>query len=943
MQCLAWASQGQCQHGHRCLFHHGEGRANSDDATLQVGAIFYEALRSARLAHSEGDLVGALAQYDACTKMIDPIFLVANGRHTATAVRALLLVESANVLAGDGKVDSALANAEMALEMLRGIEGGATVELLARKLAATHLLGGAASARAASGWSRARLVEETQAHLRCISALEAREASISACGGASDGVVQQVVASLLARDAFSRHTPPATAPADATPAAPAPVGATVGAHATLHPPLPRSPASSNSQPPLSISTPQPRGKLKRRRRRQRTVDQRGATADAAGGPRDGGPRDGGPRDGVPRDGGPRDGGPRAGGPTAGGPRGGGLLDVRLHVGLPIVPREAAGKTASRVLFVCSGGHGALLSLMAATLTARLLHQSGPGLTASDVTVDQSGQGFTASDLTVDWRLTDGAAVGPVWCTHRLCVQALSEGPTSPGPTSPGPIGQFVESRCLELADIARGDTITITMDDESHARLADAISAHPLSTRASWGGCIPPLAARATPFATTLLSSGEHAAFYGALEATSRASRHEPDGAGARSRRHGGGGTTSCVAFGGGLSLAPRGADLEAHRGLLAVVQRGCIQLIASRFPASLASSASLSDRGSASVLASVSSSSPVSAALPSPPVPTPLLPSTVPPRSAAPSSLKTTTTTTTTTTTDLPAELSRVLESIGLGGYVDKMAAQHLSVHDLPSLSDKELHELGLGWGARRKLHAHLLTVELSPLIDLLRMHDAMGIFDQPPTALLRSLRQAGADNLLELGQVTEDELEHADVPFAARLAVLRAAAATRELAQMLERFDVPPQLLPQLVRRGVDCDALLSWPEVELAAAGLAVSTIRQIQTWTRAYERASNSAVTEASAHPGRRTAASRMHVCGSEQGSPPTAAAVGHVGHVSHEAGGAALSLAARLHDPSPTAPLWGSTSLPGDLRVELALRDPLLQVRLDANLARLART
>ena len=96
-------------------------------------------------------------------------------------------------------------------------------------------------------------------------------------------------------------------------------------------------------------------------------------------------------------------------------------------------RRASGQTATRLLFLCDGWHGALLSLPAALLVRRLI-------AADDV-------------VSVEWAVSDARSQGPVWLTHPLCCTALEHFGCR--------VDEHVESRCVSVHDL-RSDTLLLS-------------------------------------------------------------------------------------------------------------------------------------------------------------------------------------------------------------------------------------------------------------------------------------------------------------------------------------------------------------------------------------------------------------------------------------------------------------------------------------------------
>ena len=174
-------------------------------------------------------------------------------------------------------------------------------------------------------------------------------------------------------------------------------------------------------------------------------------------------------------------------------------------------------------------------------------------------------------------------------------------------------------------------------------------------------------------------------------------------------------------------------------------------------------------------------------------------------------------------------AALVALLRRARCEAHLPRLEAERLGAAELLLLSEEELHELGLGVGARRRL-AVLREQAEQEQAGLARLLRALGVPADPP--LLASLRRLGVvcGTLWQLGDA---QLEAEGVPMAARRHLALRAAATRELAQLLDGAGVvAADALPALYEAGLGCTELSCASEAQLLAAGLGAKDARRLR---------------------------------------------------------------------------------------------------------------
>jgi hypothetical protein len=195
----------------------------------------------------------------------------------------------------------------------------------------------------------------------------------------------------------------------------------------------------------------------------------------------------------------------------------------------------------------------------------------------------------------------------------------------------------------------------------------------------------------------------------------------------------------------------------------------------------------------------------------------------------------------------DDDAALASLLHSLNLQHHLPQFRAQHIQLVDLPALRPSDLDELGLGLGGKRRLTRLIEQQGLArkegegapPLAILLGRFGLRA----PSASLEHALRRAGVTNALTLWAVREADLATANVPVGARRAVLRAGAATRELALLLRELQVPDgdRLLLSLFGRGIrGLDEILDASDSTLVAAGFGAGEVDRVRGWLEGYER-------------------------------------------------------------------------------------------------------
>ena len=172
---------------------------------------------------------------------------------------------------------------------------------------------------------------------------------------------------------------------------------------------------------------------------------------------------------------------------------------------------------------------------------------------------------------------------------------------------------------------------------------------------------------------------------------------------------------------------------------------------------------------------------------------------------------------------------LAALLRRARCEAHLPRLEAEMLGAADLLLLSEKELQGLGLGVGARRRL-AVLRGQAQQEDDGLARLLRALGVAADPP--LLASLRrlEAGCGTLWQL---TDAQLEAEGIPMGVRRHLALRAAATRELAQLLDGAGVVAgDALPALCEARLGCTELSHASEAQLLAAGLGAKDARRLR---------------------------------------------------------------------------------------------------------------
>ena len=605
------------------------------------------------------------------------------------------------------------------------------------------------------------------------------------------------------------------------------------------------------------------------------------------------------------------------------------LQVDLGVAVVAAPVNMASRARpSRLLFVCAGRRDSLLSAAAALLLSR--HVGG----------SDCGQ------VRIDWVVSDAAMAGPMWDAHALLCAALRH---RYGIT----VGAFDEARAFDAHRDLRADTMIIAMDVASSSRVhasQQVLIDAPEAEAARVDGCaarVPTVGSvhSIVPFVPTYLpATDEQTQFISALKVAERHSRKYARGLVQwQSEQYAERGHAE-------FARAPPPPPIsEPHVALVRMLDRGVVQLMCAELLQRAHATHGSTHGHTMDVEQTPLASSTTNLTTTTDPAVTTDLATTT-----ATARLATTTATTDLATTaplDRPSihvaapppaatnpakaarqqrerkeaqsrmeieasaaaarniynekaaaewrHLERVLDDIGLAKHAPAFASQQLTVAHLPTLSQEELKvTLGLGWGARQRLAAHLQqqrqqqTGDGDALEQLMTLHG----LDEVPPALMSCLRRAGVVNPLRLWAANESAMADAHVPIAARRAVLQAGAATRELALLVTELGLGAAVLVEWVRRGIGIGTLVDMSAAELRAVGLPDHAIRRMQQWLEQGEADA--------ARPG--------HV-----GTP-----LGLVRHLAPFHGGAG-----------------GKTvELDGDLNVLLAREAPLVGAKLNAQLA-----
>ena len=469
-----------------------------------------------------------------------------------------------------------------------------------------------------------------------------------------------------------------------------------------------------------------------------------------------------------------------------------IAEARVDVSVPTFPKALPARP-SRLLLVCSGQRP-LLSLPAALLLRRHLDDSAMGV------------------LTIDWAISDQTRTGPVWHTHGLLCTALQS--RGWGCT----VADHLESKWLNFDKDLRADTLIVPMDEVSARRIdearrrmradsdVDGLVVDGLLTRAD---SFDHLSSATASFAQKYLpSKEEQSALGGAVQAAARAARRA-EAAIDRWRAE---------MAADGYGSVPHGhtsSPDDAHVNLLRLLERGCIQLL--RHEKWHVHTGGEGDDGTAE----------------EPPPHRP--PSGISPRAPSPQQqIGRSRYAALAHGHPIDDELVELLQSIGLEAHIPMFAEEGISLIDLPKLTDADKTKLRLGKGARQRLSEHLEREEIhnDPMRRLLSRFGLDGPTTTP--TLMNALRRAGVTDPLTLWEVRESDMVNAQVPYGARRAVLKAGAATREMAQLLSKAGLSGELLPTLLENGLDAEAMMVASEDELVAKGLPRNAVKRIHRW-------------------------------------------------------------------------------------------------------------
>jgi hypothetical protein len=175
---------------------------------------------------------------------------------------------------------------------------------------------------------------------------------------------------------------------------------------------------------------------------------------------------------------------------------------------------------------------------------------------------------------------------------------------------------------------------------------------------------------------------------------------------------------------------------------------------------------------------------------------------------------------------------LAALLQRARCEAHLPRLEAERLGAADLLLLSEAELHGLGLGVGARRRL-AVLRDQAQQEDGGLARLLRALGVAADAP--LLASLRRLEA-GCGKLWQLTDAQLEAEGVPLGVRRHLALRAATTRELAQLLDDAGVVAgDALPALCEAHLGgCTELSRASEAQLLAAGLGAKDARRLRRY-------------------------------------------------------------------------------------------------------------
>ena len=489
------------------------------------------------------------------------------------------------------------------------------------------------------------------------------------------------------------------------------------------------------------------------------------------------------------------------------------LPVDVSIPRAPLPVALARRVLTRVLFVCEAAPGALMCLPAAMLAGHHLQRL-----RKDGQDGCGGGGGVGEAVDIDWAVSDGRNLGPVRALHPACCEALEA-------HFGCNVGRFDELRCVTALDL-RGDTLVVAMDAPS-THILTALEA---DMKATAGGSADAIAAddpslmRAylPPVSSTFdrrLPDGLTSELNGAIAAAVKASR--------RARRRKARGDDESA-----QAMAWQ-RELEAQRAMLALIEEGCRHWSrgegweesshadppAARDPHAEAPSRRVAAAAHTQALGDSASSDGRAKTVPD---------SGIDRRPGAvfdggrPS-----------------AAICDLLEGLALRQHAQTFADHRIGIGDLPDLTDADMREMGLGIGARQRLKRYLDTTFRNVREDdaIARVLRRFGLQEASP-CLRQSLREAGVDDARKLWMVTDEAMDGAGVPLAARRVVLRAGRRTKELGQMLSALGRPPNDLPRMLESGYESIDALLGASPEALRGVLPGAAVGRIEEWLHAY---------------------------------------------------------------------------------------------------------
>ena len=474
-----------------------------------------------------------------------------------------------------------------------------------------------------------------------------------------------------------------------------------------------------------------------------------------------------------------------------------VLELPVDVSIPRAPLPVAlaRRVLTRVLFVCEAAPGALMCLPAAMLAGHHLQRL-----RKDGQDGCGGGGGVGEAVDIDWAVSDGQNLGPVRALHPACCEALEA-------HFGCNVGRFDELRCVTALDL-RGDTLVVAMDAPSTHILtaleadmkataggsADAIAADDPSLMRAY---LPPVSSTFDRRLPDALTSELRGAIAAAMKASRRARRRKARGD-----------DESAQAM-----VWQR--ELEAQRAMLALIEEGCRHWSrgegweesshadppAARDPHVEAPSRRVAAAAHTQAPGDSASSDGHAKTVPDSGIDR--CPGAVF-DGGRPS-----------------AAICDLLEGLALRQHAQTFADHRIGIGDLPDLTDADMREMGLGIGARQRLKRYLDTTfrnvrEEDAVARVLRR---FGLQEASP-CLRQSLREAGVDDARKLWMVTDEAMDGAGAPLAARR-VAPAGRRTKEIGQMLSALGRPPNDLPRMLESGYESIDALSAPRQRHCAA--------------------------------------------------------------------------------------------------------------------------